>query len=46
MFQGADGLLQGASLLSRPAEEFGNDVGSVMIIIGNDFGTVRLLIKH
>lgn len=31
-FQGADELLAGASVLSRPAEEFGNDVSIVNIL--------------
>jgi hypothetical protein len=27
-FQGADGLIAGASVLTRPAEEFDNDVST------------------
>jgi hypothetical protein len=31
--QGADGLLAGANVLSRPAEEFGNDVSTVNVVL-------------
>jgi hypothetical protein len=36
-FQGADGLLAGASVLSRPAEEFGNDVSIVNVLLHLSF---------